>query len=108
MEKSLGRAGLGFLPPVDFRIGKVRGSFGEFQSSGVLGCKGESPCFSFVVWSGHGPSGAQSVYLEGASPASGRGSKAGGDSGFSGAIGRVCPGDLAGARAVRHALRKFV
>ena len=108
MEKSLGRAGFGFLPPLDFRIAKVRGSFGEFQFPGVLGCEGECPSFSFVVWSGFVPGGAQSLYLAGASPASSRGSKAGGDSGFSGALGRICEGDLAGTGAVRHPLWEFV
>jgi len=108
MEKSLGRVGLGFLSPVDFWIGKVRGSFGEFQSPGVLGCEGECPCFSFLVWSGFGPSGAESVYMAGTSPASEGGSKVGGDSSFSGAIGRVRPGDLAGAGASGHSLWKFV
>ena len=108
MEKSLGTAGLGFLPPVDFWIGKVRGSFREFQSPGVLGCEGECSYFSFVVWSGFGPGGAESVYMAGTSPASGGGSKAGGNSGFSGAIGRVCSGDMAGAGASGHSVRKFV
>ena len=108
MEKSLGQAGLGFLPAVDFSSGKVRGSIGEFQSPGVLGCEGGCSCFSFVVWSGFVPGGAQSLYLAGASPASSRGSKAGGDSGFSGALGRICEGDLAGTGAVRHPLWEFV
>ena len=108
MEKSLGGAGLGLLPAVDFWRRKVRGGFGEFQPTGELGCEGKDPCFSFVVWSGFDPGGAQSVHLASANPSSGGGSKAGGDPGFSGAIGRVCAGDLAGAGASGHSLRKFV